>query len=576
MARASTRRGDHVRRRASRDVRRRHVPGDRAALAGRWSGTSSRTPSSTARGPRAASRRGSRWRSPSRRGGYRAWREQRPRRRGGGRVAATHPRAQPDRPGGAAHHRPGAPRAHRGRGGRAVVHGAVRSRLAARVVHGPAGRPVARARARCRRWPTTRARRSTRRPRSSPGRILHEVRLGVDTGLALGGGGVYYGTADATPLFVVPRRRAVPVGRRRRRAGGAAAARRPRAGLGRRATATATVTASSSTSGCTTGGLANQGWKDSWDGITFADGSPAARPDRAVRGPGLRLRRLRRPCPARPAPAGDDRLAQQWRDRAAELKDEFNRDFWLPDRGCSRSRSTATSDRSTRRASNIGHCLWTGIVDEDKARPVADRLLSPAMFTGWGVRTLGLRHGRVQPGELPQRVGVAPRQRPDRRRPDAVRVRRARPAHRRRSARGGRPVRRPAARAVLRVRRATSTPTGRSRTRRRARRRPGRRRRRSCSCGRCCGTTRACRTGRSGWHLPCPRASAGCASTTCPSAAPRAIRHRVQREATSPTCRLGWSCSVSPGRCVMTSNRATATAETASDTTLSGSDTTMG
>src|SRR6185437_7590152 len=39
-------------------------------------------------------------------------------------------------------------------------------------------------------------------------------------------------------------------------------------------------------------------------------------------------------------------------------------------------------------ASNIGHCLWTGIIDEDKAAQVAEQLLSPEMFTGWGVRTL--------------------------------------------------------------------------------------------------------------------------------------------------------------------------------------------
>ena len=59
----------------------------------------------------------------------------------------------------------------------------------------------------------------------------------------------------------------------------------------------------------------------------------------------------------------------------------------------------------------MGHCLWTGIVDEDKAAAVAEHLLSPEMFTGWGVRTLGLVDDGLQPDELPQRLGVAARQR---------------------------------------------------------------------------------------------------------------------------------------------------------------------
>jgi glycosyltransferase involved in cell wall biosynthesis len=76
------------------------------------------------------------------------------------------------------------------------------------------------------------------------------------------------------------------------------------------------------------------------------------------------------------------------RDRAARLKRAFNEQFWLPDRGW----YALGLDRDKRPidalASNMGHCLWAGIVDENKAEAVADRLLSPEMFTGWGVRTL--------------------------------------------------------------------------------------------------------------------------------------------------------------------------------------------
>ena len=72
----------------------------------------------------------------------------------------------------------------------------------------------------------------------------------------------------------------------------------------------------------------------------------------------------------------------------------------------------------------MGHCLWTGIVDEEKAPHVARALLSDAMFTGWGVRTLSNEHGRLQPDLVPLRRRVAARQRDLRRGTDALRLRR--------------------------------------------------------------------------------------------------------------------------------------------------------
>ena len=116
-------------------------------------------------------------------------------------------------------------------------------------------------------------------------------------------------------------------------------------------------------------GLANQGWKDSWDGIRYGDGTRRRGPDRPVRGAGVRLRRLPGPAPTSPSRSGDDRHLRP-----------------LPGQGdpARRRRSTATSGSRTRAGSpsgldadkrpidsltsNMGHCLWTGIVDEDKAR----------------------------------------------------------------------------------------------------------------------------------------------------------------------------------------------------------------
>jgi glycogen debranching enzyme len=88
--------------------------------------------------------------------------------------------------------------------------------------------------------------------------------------------------------------------------------------------------------------------------------------------------------------AADHALATSLLARADELKRRFNVDFWVdsPDGGY----FALGLDRDKRRidgiGSNMGHCLWTGIVDEEKAPYVARRLLSDPMFSGWGIRTL--------------------------------------------------------------------------------------------------------------------------------------------------------------------------------------------
>ena len=95
--------------------------------------------------------------------------------------------------------------------------------------------------------------------------------------------------------------------------------------------------------------------------------------------------------------AGDDREAERWAQKAAELKHEFNERFWLPDRGYFAIALDGDKRAVDACASNMGHCLWSGIVDDDKAAAVAERLLSPEMFSGWGIRTLASDMGAIQP-----------------------------------------------------------------------------------------------------------------------------------------------------------------------------------
>jgi glycogen debranching enzyme len=228
-----------------------------------------------------------------------------------------------------------------------------------------------------------------------PGRILHEVRLGVESGLSLGGGSTYYGTVDATPLFVVLLGELARWGARPEEV----AELLPHADR-----ALEWVRSHGDRDGdgfvdyqrATDRGLANQGWKDSWDGVTSADGRPAEAPIALCEVQGYVHAAYRaRAELARGLGAEDE--ARAWDDRADALKAAFNERFWLPDRGW----FALALDRDGRPvdscASNMGHCLWSGIVDEDKASSVAEHLLSPAMFSGWGVRTLSTEMGAYDP-----------------------------------------------------------------------------------------------------------------------------------------------------------------------------------
>jgi glycogen debranching enzyme len=219
-----------------------------------------------------------------------------------------------------------------------------------------------------------------------PGRILHEVRLGVESALSLGGGSTYYGTVDATPLFVVLLGELARWGTDQQHV---------RELLPHADRALDWITRYGDRDGdgfveykrATDRGLRNQGWKDSWDGITFADGHLAEPPIALCEVQGYVYDAFRRRA-LLAQEMDDETTARRWLDRAAQLKAEFNERFWLPDRGWYALALDGDKRPVDACASNMGHCLWSGIIDADKAPLVAEHLLSPEMFTGWGVRTL--------------------------------------------------------------------------------------------------------------------------------------------------------------------------------------------
>jgi glycogen debranching enzyme len=224
------------------------------------------------------------------------------------------------------------------------------------------------------------------RNEEEPGRILHEMRFGEAASLSLGGGRVYYGTADATPLFVM-------LLGELRRWGLATEVVDQLLPHADRAMEWIENFGDRDGDGyveyqrATDRGLGNQGWKDSWDGIRFATGEVAKPPialcevQAYVYGAYLARAHFA-------SEVGDAVTVERFRTKAAELKRAFNRDFWLEDRGWLAMGLDVEKRPIDALASNMGHCLWTGIVDQDKATSVARHLLSPEMFSGWGIRTL--------------------------------------------------------------------------------------------------------------------------------------------------------------------------------------------
>ena len=229
---------------------------------------------------------------------------------------------------------------------------------------------------------------------AEPGKILHELRRGraVESWF-----GTYYGSVDATPLFLVLlsevwRWTADAAVAERLREPALAALRwideyGDRDGDGfveyeRR----------------TPRGLENQSWKDSGDSQRFHDGAFARTPIAPAEVQGyvydakLRLAELAR------AVWGDETLAARLEAEAAELQRRFDERFWVDERG---GYYALALDADKRRVdslcSNTGHLLWSGIVPSERVDAVASRLMSDELWSGWGIRTMSTGDAAYNP-----------------------------------------------------------------------------------------------------------------------------------------------------------------------------------
>jgi glycogen debranching enzyme len=144
-------------------------------------------------------------------------------------------------------------------------------------------------------------------------------------------------------------------------------------------------------------GIENQSWKDSWNSISYSDGRLPGFPRATCELQGyaydakLRGARLARTIWNDPA------YADQLEREAHDLKKRFNRDFWVADRGYFALALDADGAQVDSLASNNGLLLWSGIVDESKAKSVVEHLMGPRLYSGWGVRTLAVGEARYNP-----------------------------------------------------------------------------------------------------------------------------------------------------------------------------------
>jgi glycogen debranching enzyme len=125
----------------------------------------------------------------------------------------------------------------------------------------------------------------------------------------------------------------------------------------------------------------NQGWKDSDGSLTNVDGTDPQRPVALCEVQAYLYRGL----------LGMSRKRPELKERAEELRQRFNRDFWIPGEKFVAQALDGSKRRVEAITSNPGHCLWTGILPHDQAAGVAERLISPELFNGWGIRTLSTR-----------------------------------------------------------------------------------------------------------------------------------------------------------------------------------------
>ncbi|NUS39070.1 MAG: amylo-alpha-1,6-glucosidase [Lysobacter sp.] len=230
---------------------------------------------------------------------------------------------------------------------------------------------------------------------AAPGKIMHETRKGEMSELRELPFGLYYGGVDTTPLFVML------AGAYARRTGDLAFIDGLWPAL-RAAMGWIERVCDGNTDGFLTyeraeqSGLANQGWKDSEDSVFHADGRIPAGPIALVEVQGYVFAALRGMAELA-LRRGERDAAARWQARAHVLREAVERRFWMEEHGFYGIAIDGEGLLCRVRASNPGHLLYVGLPSPQRAEATAAQLLTPAFYTGWGVRTLAQGEARYNP-----------------------------------------------------------------------------------------------------------------------------------------------------------------------------------
>jgi glycogen debranching enzyme len=145
-----------------------------------------------------------------------------------------------------------------------------------------------------------------------------------------------------------------------------------------------------------TGGYENMGWKDSGDAVVYPDGSQVPQPKGLVELQGYAFDAKMRMAEVFDALAQPDHAAEL-RAQAHQLRSKFEDAFWCEDLGFYAFGLDPAKQPIKTLASNVGHCLWSGLLRPDRAARVVRRLLDPDFSSGWGIRTLPSGHPAYNP-----------------------------------------------------------------------------------------------------------------------------------------------------------------------------------
>ena len=230
---------------------------------------------------------------------------------------------------------------------------------------------------------------------AEPGKILHEMRYGELAHFKLIPHTPYYGTADATPLYLITLHAAwraigdVELLKRHLETAEGCLSWIDRYGDRDGDGFQEYQTRSSA-------GYENMAWKDSGDSVVYADGSLVKGPKALCELQGYVYDAWLRMAEIFQALDQPDR-ARELRAKAARLFKQFNEAFWDEGLGSYAFALDGDKKKVLTIASNVGHCLWSGIVPPERAARVVKRLMAPDMWSGWGIRTLSSENPAFNP-----------------------------------------------------------------------------------------------------------------------------------------------------------------------------------